>query len=243
MRWLESQSGYLSVSSDSRKPLYGALSTTVAKGRSGGWYYQIGLNLIWKASNTLSISGGPDFFRNYAVAQYVSAHQDPLAAATYGYRHIFGTMDQKQLSATFRVNWTFTPKLSFQLYVQPLLSTGAYSGIKELARPSTFSFNRYGEESSTLTLDNNYYTVDPDGAGPASSFRFWNPDFNYKSLRANAVFRWEYSPGSTIYFVWTNEKWDYEYSGQFEFGRDVRTLLRDRPDNVFSIKLTYWFNP
>lgn len=85
--------------------------------------------------------------------------------------------------------------------------------------------------------------MDPDGAGPASSFSIWNPDFNYKSLRANAVFRWEYLPGSTIYFVWTNEKVDYETSGRFEFGRDMRTLLRDRPDNVFSIKLTYWFNP
>ena len=243
MRALESQSSYLSVSSDSRESLYGSLSTAVAKGRSGVWYLQTGLNLSWKVSKTLSISGGPDFYRRHDPAWYVWTQPDQRAVETYRSRYIFGTLDLKQFSATIRVNWIFTPKLSFQLYVQPFLSTGAYSGIKELARPNTFSFNHYGEGPSTLTLANNVYTVDPDGAGPASSFSIWNPDFNYKSLRANAVFRWEYLPGSTIYFVWTNEKVDYETSGRFEFGRDMRTLLRDRPDNVFSIKLTYWFNP
>jgi hypothetical protein len=30
-----------------------------------------------------------------------------------------------------------------------------------------------------------------------------NPDFNYKSFKLNAVFRWEYMPGSDLYIVWT----------------------------------------
>ena len=243
MKSLQSYFGYFSLSSDSRESLYGSLSVNGARGKSGGWLYGIGLGLNWKVSKTLNISGGPEYFRNHAAAQYVKTQQDAFATQAYGYRYIFATLDQKQLSATLRVNWTFTPKLSFQLYVQPLLSTGAYSGIKELARPGTFTFNRYGEGASTISLSNDLYSIDSDGAGPASSFGIWNPDFNYKSLRANAVFRWEYSPGSTIYFVWTNEKVDFENRGQFEFGRDVRALLRDRPDNVFSIKLTYWFNP
>jgi len=69
------------------------------------------------------------------------------------------------------------------------------------------------------------------------------PDFNFKSVRANAVFRWEYLPGSTLYFVWTNEKMNYESRGDFSLGRDFDNLLRTTPDNVYSIKLTYWFNP
>jgi hypothetical protein len=143
-----------------------------------------------------------------------------------------------------RVNWTFSPKLSFQLYVQPLLSTGAYAGIKELAQPGTFDFNKYGEGSSRITLTGDEYTVDPDGPlGPALPFSFSMPDFNYKSIRANAVFRWEYLPGSTLYFVWTHEKVDYESRGDFEFGRDVSRLARVAPDNVYSIKITYWLNP
>src|SRR5262249_25130491 len=35
------------------------------------------------------------------------------------------------------------------------------------------------------------YTVDPDGDGPAQPFTFGNPDFNFKSVRVNAIFRWD----------------------------------------------------
>jgi len=126
--------------------------------------------------------------------------------------------------------------------MQPLLSTGDYVGIKEFARPRTFSFNEYGEGASTISFNNNVYTIDPDGGGPAPSFAQFNPNFNYKSLRLNAVLRWEFQPGSTLYVVWTNEKLHDEPNGEFSFGRDFRTLLRDRPDNVIALKLTYWWS-
>jgi hypothetical protein len=167
-----------------------------------------------------------------------------LDRATFGTRYVFAALDQKQLSTTLRLNWTFTPKLSFQLYLQPLLSTGVYSSVMELAQPGTFLFNRYGEGTSKLALSGGEYTIDPDGpAGPAAPFTIGNPDFNFKSIKANAVFRWEYMPGSTIYFVWTNEKMDYESRGEFSFERDVNRLMRVPPDNVYSIKITYWINP
>lgn len=244
MKYLRSNSLRTIISSDSRKSLYGSLSLTTAKGVSGGWYYILGASLVWKASRTLNITAGPQFYRNHSVAQYITSLADSNAAETYGNRYVFGTLDQQQLSATFRVNWAFTPKLSFQLYVQPLLSIGSYADIKELARPGTFSFLHYGQEGSTISLADNIYTIDPDGpAGPAPSYSIWNPNFNYKSLRANAVLRWEYLPGSTIYLVWTHEKANYDSPGEFEFGRDVRSLFRERPDNVYAIKIAYWFNP
>jgi hypothetical protein len=46
-----------------------------------------------------------------------------------------------------------------------------------------------------------------------------------------------------MYFVWTHEKADYESRGDFAFGRDVSRLARVEPDNVYSIKITYWLNP
>ena len=244
MKALSSQSAILNISSDSRKPFYGSLSTSGARGESGAWLSTAGFSFSWKASRTLSASLSFDYIRNHDVRQYVDAIPDPYAQQTYGTRYIFGVLDQNQLATTLRLNWAFTPKMSFQLYVQPLLSTGSYTGIKELAQPGTFSFNTYGEGASRITSSNNRYTIDPDGpAGPAPPFAIDNPDFNFKSLRANAVFRWEYMPGSTIYLVWTNEKMDYESRGDFLLGRDVDRLLRVSPDNVYSIKITYWFNP
>jgi hypothetical protein len=72
-----------------------------------------------------------------------------------------------------------------QLYIQPLISSGDYYNFKELKQPSTYDFIVYGTEGSTI--DEETGTVDPDGSGPAQSFVIDNPDFNFTSLRGNAV--------------------------------------------------------
>jgi len=244
MRHLSNQSLAFTLWSDTRQSFYGTLNTTAGKGRSGGWSFNPSFSISWKAMRTLNASINLDFSRVHSEAQYIATIGDPLATATFGSRYVFGTLDQRQLSTSLRLNWAFTPKLSFQLYVQPLLSTGAYAGIKELAQPRTFTFNRYGEGPSNISLTGGEYVVDPDGPlGPAVPFSFSIPDFNYKSIRANAVFRWEYLPGSTMYFVWTHEKADYESRGDLVFGRDMSRLAHVAPDNVYSIKITYWLNP
>ncbi|MBI3787002.1 MAG: hypothetical protein HY276_01990, partial [Ignavibacteriales bacterium] len=243
MKSLASDFAYFTLYSDTRKNLSGVFYTNSSKGLSGGWHFNTGLSLNWKASKTLRITLGPDFYKTSVAAQYITSRGDQYASATYGRRYIFATLDQTILSATLRVSWTFTPTLSFQMYAQPYFSTGTYNGIKELAQPSTFSFNRYGESNFMQGLANNGYLIDPDGSGPASAFALNNPDFNFKSLRVNTVLRWEYLPGSTMYFVWTNQKADFANNGEFNLGSDLRTLLNVQPDNVFSIKITYWLNP
>jgi hypothetical protein len=82
--------------------------------------------------------------------------------------------------------------------------------------------------------------VDPDGAGPSSSFSFDDPDFNLKSLRLNAVLRWEFKPGSTLYAVWTQEREDTGHPSEFRFSRDAATLVSTPSNDVFLVKLTYW---
>ncbi len=84
------------------------------------------------------------------------------------------------------------------------------------------------------------YTVDPDGAGPAAPFTFADPDFNLKSLRVNAVFRWELKPGSTIYGVWTRQQQDTSVLGGFRLGRDAARMFSAPGDDVFLVKMAYW---
>ncbi len=85
------------------------------------------------------------------------------------------------------------------------------------------------------------FEVDPDGNGPAAPFSFGNPDFNYKSLRVNAVFRWEYRPGSTLFVAWTQQRQDSLDPGDFDFSRDTDRLLGAPAADVFLIKLAYRF--
>jgi hypothetical protein len=149
-------------------------------------------------------------------------------------------MDQKTLGANIRLNWTFTPELSLQLYIQPLVSIGKYTSIKELARPSSYEFNSFNNIS--LNSTDNTYTVDPDGAGPAAPFTFDNPDFNYRSLRGNAVLRWEYLPGSVLYLVWTQTRSDDPVNDEFNLRKSFSGLLDIHPDNIFVLKFTYWLD-
>ena len=68
---------------------------------------------------------------------------------------------------------------------------------------------------------------------------FDDPDFNFKSLRFNAIFRWEWRPGSTMYFVWTAQREDLAHPGQFVLARDMRHLFRAAPDDVLLVKVSY----
>ena len=194
----------------------------------------------FKPASNLSISVGPGFSNNQSVAQWVGRFDDPLATATFGSRYVFAEIDQKTVSGNIRMNWTFSPALSLQLYAQPLISSGSYTNFKELRRPNSFDFLTYGEEGSTF--DEATYTVDPDGSGPAEAFSLSNPDFNFKSLRGTAVLRWEYRQGSTLYFVWTQTRDDYENDGTFDFAPSFDRLINAKADNIFVVKLTWWLS-
>ena len=84
--------------------------------------------------------------------------------------------------------------------------------------------------------------MDPDGAGAAEKFTFGNPNFNFKSLRGNAVLRWELMPGSVFYFVWSHEQADYANAGDFQLKRDFKDLIKADGNDVFMVKFSYWFD-
>jgi hypothetical protein len=204
------------------------------------WNWDVNAGLEFRFLPNLSFIIGPQFSRVFEYAQYVDTFDDPTATNTYGKRYVFAELDQKTFSASIRLNWTFTPKLSLQLYVQPLISAGDYTNYKELAYPGTYDFNNFGEGNSTYDPDEG--TADPDGDGPAEPIEIGNPDFNIRSFRGNAVLRWEYLPGSVIYFVWTQTRSAVEEIGDFQFDRAFSSMMLLEPDNIFMIKITYWFN-
>jgi hypothetical protein len=228
---------------DNRKAVKASLNGTYYDSTSGSTSWSAGLTLTVKSSSNFSISLGPGVAYDNTVAQWVDNIEDSLMAETYGTRHIFATLNQKTLYAEIRLNWTFNPRLSLQVYLQPFIANGIYSGLKELARPETFDFNMYGQGDSTIVYDpaKAEYRIDPDGPGPAEAFYISDPDFNYKSLRGTAVLRWEFRPGSILYLVWTQNREDDANPGEFRFGRDLGDMVSASGSNVFMIKFTYRF--
>ncbi len=149
-------------------------------------------------------------------------------AATYGARYIFSRLDQTEVSLVTRLNYTFTPDLSFELYAQPLVSNGDYGTPREFQRPREYDFKTYGEDIGTISQSDNRYLIDPDGEGPARSFTVTDRSFTTRSLRGNAVLRWEYRPGSTLYVVWQQDRLNDEPMTDFEARRAFGVAVRRR---------------
>jgi hypothetical protein len=198
-------------------------------------------SLEWKPGARISLRVEPQIERTGTSAQYVDTFNDVLATNTFGHRYVFATLDQTTVSASVRLNWIFTPRLSLEVYTQPLLSSGRYAGFKELARPRSYAFSDYPDPVSTSDPDR--IIVDPDGSGPAAGQEIDDPNFSLASLRGNAVLRWEYSPGSTLFLVWTQNRSDSESIGTFRTGPAFSRLLDASADNIFMVKISYWWNP
>jgi hypothetical protein len=182
---------------------------------SGSYNWNVNPGVEWKPVSNVAINVGPGFARNVNDAQYVDTVDDATATQTYGRRYVFGEIEQTTVSANLRLNWAFTPTMSLISYTQGLISSGKYADFKSLARPKTYEFDPYAYGG--------------------------NPDFNFRSLRGNAVFRWEYLPGSTMFLVWTQERSAFDPDGDFRFGHDLSQLTKAQPNNIFLAKVSYYF--
>ncbi len=229
----------LFLESNSRLPLVFYLESYISHLPKDGLDWMVQPGLRWKPRSNLSLSFGPMLYRESTNIQWVTRVSDPFMASTYGKRYVFAHLDRKTLAAEIRLDLTFSPRLTLQAYLQPFLAVGDYSAFRELARPRSYEYNIFGQNSSTIKFENEKYIVDPDGQGPAQPFSFSNPDFNFKSLRGTVVLRWEYLPGSLLYFVWTQNRYDTSHPGELRLGRDLGDLITAPGDNIFLIKISY----
>ena len=131
------------------------------------------------------------------------------------------------LALVTRTDWTFTPKAS---------SPGGCT-CSHRSRPQSIQASRNPGHTADVRFRRlrsgcGYDSTRPEvvhhrprckwgdrqldsGAGSESNFR---------SLRGNGVFRWEYRPGSALFFVWQQQRVGSEPSGTSDFSRDFRAL-------------------
>ncbi len=210
--------GWMGISSDSRKRVRGSLNSSVwLEDGTNGQSFHVGSSVSVRPSTQADLSLGPSFSRRTDEWQYVRRVGSGDAA-----RFQFAQLDQTTAALTARVNYTFTPTLSLQLYGQPFVSAGDYSGLKEVTDPRAERFqDRFQPAEGSL------------------------PDFNYKAFRSNAVLRWEYRPGSTMFVVWSQGRDHFAEDGSFAARRDFGRLFNPEfapSTNVLLVKFSYWLN-
>lgn len=223
------------VSSDDRKAVSFAAFVGFNDTRGGiGGGRILELETQFRPSDNLTLSVAPRYFSNRSGEQYVTATGTLPYAPTFGTRYLFADIEQRTFSMETRVDWTFSPTLSLQLYAQPLLSSGDYIRYKQLAAPETYDF-----VNLTTTNVGGTHSVDFDGDA-VSDYSFADRDFNVRSLIGNAVLRWEYRPGSTVFLVWQRVQDDQAAVGDFDFSRDAGELFGAPADDRFIVKINYW---
>ena len=228
-----------------RKDVVFSTEPEVGCNSEGACDWRFGIDVAFRPVSNLLISIGPGFAHYGATAEYVTAVDDPTATGFYGRRYVVSDLNWDEVTMDTRINWTFSPALSLEVFLQPLLAGVDYSNFKEFARTRDTEKLVYGQDVGTISRTEDSdgqgtYEVDPDDGGPAASFEFADPDFSFQSIRGNAVLRYEFRPGSTLYFVWTQNRQADSPSGALDVSRDIQRLRSADPENIFLVKLSYW---
>ncbi|MDE2876323.1 MAG: DUF5916 domain-containing protein [Gemmatimonadota bacterium] len=232
----------LNLSGDGRNSISGNLNINYSGNEEGAYGVALSPSIRGRGDGSLSWSIGPRIGRSWTSVFYVGQVPDPLAGRTWSRRYLFAELERTTLSATIRMDLAITPLITLQVYAQPFISSGDYEGFSALRTPGTFDFLRYGENGSTIEEGADFYSVDADGPGPSRAIRFPNPDFRVRSFRSNVVLRWEYLPGSTLFVVWTQDRFGRASEPGLDGIDDVRDLWNDPMHNVLLVKASYWLD-
>jgi uncharacterized protein DUF5916/cellulose/xylan binding protein with CBM9 domain len=203
-----------SMGTDTRKNFSAQISGHRDGARDGSFGDFIVLTLNARPKPNLQLSVAPKFNRGHNTTQYVTAFDDATAVGTFGRRYVFATLDERTFELDTRADWTVTSRLSFQLFLQPFIASGDYHDFRSLVAART----------------RNYAPTAPTS----------NPNFNLRSLRGNAVVRWEFRPGSALYVAWNEGRAGVAPIGDFRLGRDLRAISGAPSHDVFLVKVSYW---
>jgi hypothetical protein len=203
----------------------------------GNWYVDearnrsndLTLTVNLTQSSSLNHSVELEFHDRMDDTQYlatVDLASRPGGIGIGGLSYVFGKIHQQTLAATIRSNILFGRTQSLELYGQPYVSVGTYAEARELIRADSYDLVHYNEPG----------------------YDSHDSDFRYAAFNWNAVYRWEYRPGSTLFLVWTqsregfNERsFDPTNAASFRNPISLSSPFATEAENRFLAKITYWF--
>lgn len=201
-------------------------------------------SLTLRLWNHIFLSGEFNYAWNVDNTQYVttvtpgkssgSTLDSPAAA------YIMGHMEQHTYGLTLKMQVNITPDISVQFYGSPFTSVARFSGFKEAANTTSNEYNLRFQSFAPdeITFSDGTYHVEKGN----KKFSFKNPDFNFNEFRSNLVARWEYLPGSTLYFVWEHRMSNRDSDLYYRWGQNLDRMFNLPSTNTFMVKLNYWFN-
>jgi hypothetical protein len=226
-----------SLSSDKSKNTIGKVeyNYTLA-GNNSARSFQIQPGITIRPFRALKIGVTGNYTENQDNLQYVATRE-----YFSDMRYILGTIDQTTLGLTLRLDLNLTPEFSIQYYGSPFVSRGTFSGLKHVTNPLAENYKERFALYDNAIFSAGYYLLD-ENSDMVPDYSIQDPDFNFHQFRSNFVAKWEYRLGSFIYFVWSSERTGRNTSSEASVSNSYRQLRSVFPDNIFLIKLNYWFS-
>ena len=227
------------IRTDPSEKIFFDLSTNVSKsGYQSASSYQVQPGISFMPLNILKISLSAFYSTNLNQLQYINTEQ-----VNDNNVFLLGKINQRTIGATFRIDYNITTELSIQYYGSPFASVGKYSEFKTVTNSRAANYNDRFLMLNPVLNGNSYEVLENN---PVSSkqivYTFNNPDFNFFQFRSNLVLRWEYLPGSQIYLVWSQDRTNYITPGNNSVYKAISDLKNVYPNNIFLIKINYWFS-
>jgi hypothetical protein len=228
-------------STDNRKKLGFNFNFNFNRGFEN-YYHNLytGIGISYKPTNYLRLSLNPGYSKSFSELQYVK-HVDYNGEE----RYVFASIDRKTVNASLRINLTIRPDLTLEYWGQPFVASGRYHEYKYIVDPVAEMykdrFHIYSNDQITPNID--YFDIDENMDG-TEDYSFGKNDFNVQEFLSNLVVRWEYSPGSSIYLVWSQTRSGSNTSGRMDYFNDLGDLFdhdNNFPNNIFLIKFSYRF--
>ena len=205
----------------------------------GGLSYGATTRFLWRFSDHLTVTVAPGYDTARGVRQFFTRVEGGNPA-TFGARYIFAELDQRTLYTRLRTAVSFTPHLGLELYVEPFASSGRYDRFGELAAARSRELRLYGGDGTTLEPQ-------PDGTQlvrvDGQTFVLEDGDFDARSYRANAVLRWDFAQGSSIYLVWSSNRGAQRRLDEPANFGDLLDATGEPGEDVLALKASWRIGP
>ena len=190
-------------------------------------------NLVVRPHPRVETRLGLSWNRSLSPARYVvrGPSQDPREGP-----FLFAALEAPALSVTLRQQLALTPRLTLQAYAQLYSSYGRYH-----------RFRLAAAHRGRIRFDGTDQAVD-DPAGDPRTTGWWdNPDFRTATLNLNAVLRWEYRLGSTLFVVYSRSQNELGYPDDTHDPSPAHSILPvglgpGPTIDTFLVKWSYWWS-
>jgi uncharacterized protein DUF5916 len=178
----------------------------------GGSWWAYYMGIDYRPASNIELSIGANYHRTFSALRWVENLEDTA---------VFATLGQDQFTPRVSASFTVHRNLSVQLSARTIIAALDYRQPLRYMGGNNYKPIQVAEE---IGDNESYY------------------DYSYVALNSTFIMRWEYTPGSTLYLVWTRSGSDITEDNQLNLGNDFDRLFSADSDNVFLIKTSYWLN-